>query len=211
MVELVLHDPGRRQPELEPDPTAGGVGALDRDRRRTLHRDEDVVERETALVVDVRLLGAEGDDGVHEHAVLVLVDEDEEPPQDADLRRREPHALRLVHQRRHPLHEADEVVVEGLDLPCLHAQRRVAVLPDPRERDDAARLALERALVLGERRLVLLRPDVLVALVLVIVRRHRAASLASGCATPCRGRRRGRRARATAGRRRRRPPARRGA
>ena len=105
-------------------------------------------------------------------------DEDEEPPEHADLRGGEPDAARLVHQRGHALDEPLEVVVEALDLARLHAENRVAVLPDPRERQQATRLALELLLVLGVIVLVIVVVLVLV-LVIVVVVGHRAASLAA--------------------------------
>ena len=86
-------------------------------------------------------------DRVHDDAILVPVDEDEQPAEDADLRRGEADSVRLVHQRGHALDEALEVVVERLDLPCLHPEGRVAVLTDPREREQPPRLLLELLLV----------------------------------------------------------------
>ena len=162
VVELVLHDPCGRQLQLELDALPVLVEPLDGHGGRALDRHEHLPQREAALVLDVRLLRALRDHGVHEHAVLALVHEDEQPAQDADLGRREPDALRLVHEARHALDEAPEVVVDVLDLARLHAQRGVAVLPDPRERDQAPRLALELQLVA----LALL----VIVLVLVLVR-----------------------------------------
>ena len=46
--------------------------------------------------------------------------EDEQPPEDPDLRRREPDAVGVVHQQQHPLGQPLELVVEGLDLVRAH-------------------------------------------------------------------------------------------
>ena len=87
---------------------------------------------------------------------LAVVHEHEEPAQHSDLRRGEPDAVRLVHERGHSLDEALEVVVERLDLARLHPEHGVAVLADPREREKPARLALELLLV---RRVVVVVPS----------------------------------------------------
>ena len=79
-----------------------------------------------------------------------------------------------MHERGHPLDEPLEVLVEALDLPRLHPEHRVAVLTNPRERDEPSRLALELLVVLG---VVVLVVAVVVA-VIVLVLGHRAASLA---------------------------------
>ena len=50
-----------------------------------------------------------------------------------------PTPLRVAHQRDHPLGEPREVVVEVLDLARAHAQHRVGVLADLRERERGAR------------------------------------------------------------------------
>ena len=109
----------------------------------TFHRHEDLPQREAALVVDLDVGRPLRDHRVHEHAILALVDEHEDAAEHADLGRREPHAVRLVHERRHPLHEPVQVVVEALDLPRLHAQHAISVLPDAGERDESPRLPLE--------------------------------------------------------------------
>ena len=67
---------------------------------------------------------------------------DEQPLQHADLRRRQPDAACVVHQVRHLLGEAGEVVVEQLDLARAHPQDRVRVLADLGEREPAARAIL---------------------------------------------------------------------
>ena len=58
MVELVLYDARRGRLELELDGLAVRVDSLDRDRLRPLDGDEHVSQRQTALVVDLRVLGA---------------------------------------------------------------------------------------------------------------------------------------------------------
>ena len=113
--------------------------------------------------------------GIHQHAILARIREDEEPSEDSDLRRREPDALCLVHQRGHPLGQAANVVIDSLDLPRLHAEHGVAVLSDPREREHAPGFELELLLV----RLVLVLLVVLVFVIVIVlgVVVHRAASL----------------------------------
>ena len=121
MIELVLGDARSRLHELEPLRLAGDVRALDRDLERALHGHEHTLDGEATLLVRRRLLRTLREDRVHEHVVLALVDEDEEPAQYADLRRGEAYSLSLVHQRRHPLDEARELLVEALHLTSLHA------------------------------------------------------------------------------------------
>ena len=60
-------------------------------------------ERETPLFVDLDCLAALGDRRVDDDAVLALVVEHEQAAEDADLRRREPDAGGVVHERDHPL------------------------------------------------------------------------------------------------------------
>ena len=124
--------------------------AFDGDGGRPLDRDEHVPQREAPFVLHLRLLRRVRDDGIDEHAILAVVHEDEHAPQHPDLRSREPDTVRLVHQRGHPLDETLEVLVERLDLPCPHAQDGVAVLPDAREGDEAARFPLEVALLTSD-------------------------------------------------------------
>ena len=85
--------------------------------------------------------------GLTSTLILTVVHEDEHAPQHSDLRSREPDTVRPVHQGGHPLDETLEVLVERLDLPRPHAQDGVAVLPDAREGDEAARFPLEVALL----------------------------------------------------------------
>src|SRR5699024_3280984 len=68
--------------------------------------------------------------------------EDEQPLQHADLVRGEADSLRVLHQPLHALDERDELVVEVLDRPRGHLQRRVGILADLREREPAPRFAL---------------------------------------------------------------------
>ena len=83
-----------------------------------------------------------------------------------------------MHQRGHALDEALQVVVEGLDVPGLHAENRVPVLSNPRERQLATCLALELlSLVAVVVAVVVVVVVLVVVLVLVLVVGHRAASL----------------------------------
>ena len=90
--------------------------------------------------------------------------EDEQAAQDPDLRRGQPDAVGVVHERRHPLGEPGELLVEVLDLVGAHAQHRIAVLADLRERELAPRLAARRVVVV-----VLVARAVLVVVVAVVV------------------------------------------
>jgi hypothetical protein len=144
---------------------AGGVGgevvrdvvpalvlALDPHGDRPLDGDEHTLKRQTALVGRLELLALLGDDRIDERsgALAVAAVEDEEPAHDPDLRRREPDADGVDHQRLHPLDEPPEVVVELLDRLRRHAQRRVRVLADLCEREVAAGVALGVELVCSD-------------------------------------------------------------
>src|SRR5262249_48804710 len=99
-------------------------------------------DREAALVVDRCLLAPLHDFGVRERDHLVLgALEDEQPLEDADLRRSQADSVRVDHQLLHPLDEPDEAVVELLHRPRLHLQGGVGVLADLRERNPAPRFA----------------------------------------------------------------------
>ena len=134
--------------ELEPYRLAHEALRLDRHPRVPLDRHEHALQREAALVVGEALVARLDEPRVHEHdRVLVRVRlDDYDAPQDADLRRREPDALRVHHQALHPLDEPPEVAVEVLHLVRAHAQGRVAELADLRERRAPSRLALRIAL-----------------------------------------------------------------
>src|SRR6185436_1009275 len=144
VVELVLDDARDDPFEVVPDLVATLVKALDPHRRRALDRHRDALDGKTAFVVRVRLVAATHDLGVHEDGDLVLLRrEDEDAPENADLRRRETDSVRVLHQLAHARHEPLEVVVELLDRRCLHAQDGVRVLADLRQRE------LPPSLVLG--------------------------------------------------------------
>ena len=148
MVELVLHDAGRHSLELEMNGLPLGVEAVQRHLDSALDGHPDRPERETALLVDLGLVAANGEHRIDDDAILTLVVEDEEPSQDADLRRGKPHALGVVHEAGHPLGQPRKLLVEGLDLVGAHPQDRVAVLADLRERDAAPRLQLGTIVVI---------------------------------------------------------------
>ena len=171
VIELVLDDPSGRLLELEPHGVLAFVESLDCDRNGTLDRNEHLAQRQTALVLDSRLLRNLGERRIDEHVIFSLMDENEDPPEDTDLGRSQADALRFVHEARHSLDEAREIGVEALDLPCLHPKRRIPVLPDSREREQSSCLSLEL-------RVILRRFDVVLVVVLVIAFWH-AASLAS--------------------------------
>src|SRR5580765_2819748 len=120
VVELVLHDARDDPFEVVPDLVAPLVTALDPHRRRALHRHRDALDGKAAFVVRVRLVAAMHDLGVHEHGDLALLRrEDEDTPENADLRRRETDAVRVLHQLAHARHEPLEVVVELLHRRCV--------------------------------------------------------------------------------------------
>jgi hypothetical protein len=68
--------------------------------------------------------------------------EHEDPAQHTDLVRRQACPVRVAHQLLHALDEPDEILVEPLDVARGHAQNRIGVLPDLRERSLAQRFPL---------------------------------------------------------------------
>jgi len=148
MVGLVQRDPRVRLLELVANLGAVLVAAGDHDRLGPLDREKHTLDRETALVVDGRLLAPLDDLGVHDRDGFVLRPlEDEQPLKHAHLRRREADPVRIDHEHLHPLDEPAEVVVELLHRPRLHPQRGVGVLADLGEREPAPRLAFRVELV----------------------------------------------------------------
>jgi hypothetical protein len=79
VIELVLDDAGRGNLELELDGLALRVDPFDRHALRPLDRHEHTAERQAPLLVDLGLLRGVGDDRVHDDAILLAVDEDEQP------------------------------------------------------------------------------------------------------------------------------------
>ncbi len=127
----MLDDPRRHLVELVAHVLPPLVLAGDRDRGAPLDGHEHPLEREAALVGDVRLLAPLDDLGIDDRHVAALLDRaDEEPLQDADLRRGQPNADCVVHERLHPLHQGAELVVEPFDRTRAQPQRGVRVLPD---------------------------------------------------------------------------------
>ena len=194
----MLHDPCGRQLRLVLDALPVLVDPLDGHGGRALDRHEHLPQRETALVLDVRLVRALRDHGVHEHAVLALVHEDEQPAQDADLGRREPNSCASC--MRPVMRSTRRRTSSSTSRPrAPETQRGVAVLPDPRGAI-RRRAALELQLVALALRVIVLvrscscavivvvRPVIVAVIVIVVV--HRAGEC-----------RRARSLRATAGRR----------
>ena len=143
MVALVLGNAGVRLLELVPHSLAVLVPALYCDRRGSLDREQDALDREAALVVDDRLVAALDDLRIRERDRLVLGDvEDEQPLQDADLSRREPDAVGVGHELLHPVGQPAQVIVELLHRAGGHLQRGVRILADLRERHASSRLLL---------------------------------------------------------------------
>jgi len=100
-----------------------------------IDRHEDALDREAALVVDVRLVAALDDLRVDDgHGLVVLARvEDEQPLEHADLGGGEADAAGVVHQALHPRDEASQLVVELLHGARLQLQRSVRILADLRE------------------------------------------------------------------------------
>jgi hypothetical protein len=140
MVELVLGDPRRHALEVERDVCACRVLALQPHGDWALDWDGDALHGEAALVVGGELVTRADELRVDEHRDLVLPgNEHEHPPEDADLGRRQPDAVRVLHQLGHASRETPQVVVELLDGASLHAQDRVRILPDLSQREPTPR------------------------------------------------------------------------
>ena len=180
MIELVLTHAGAESLELEPDVLTGQIFRCDRHGNIPAYRDKHVLEREAALVVDLRLFVCRNELRVDECGRSLALDglEDEHTPEHPDLRRSEPGAARTFHEQCHSLDETAQIVVEVLDLVATQSQNGVGVLADLRERKTAAHLALGigRFIVLG---VVLLFDGGIVLL------GHGASVLAAYGATPC--------------------------
>ena len=111
---------------------------LEGERLRSLDRDDHGggSERETTLVLGDPLLGRGGDLRVDQRYRRLLLSGlvDQHAPQDADLGSGKAHPVSLVHEVRHPLDQGREPLVRQLDLLRAHAQHRVRVLADLRQR-----------------------------------------------------------------------------
>ena len=143
MIQLVLHGPRRVSLEVVRDVVPLLVLPLDANGDGALDRHEHALERQASLVVQLDLVAASSDHRVHERRDLVVLGrEHEEAPQDSDLSRSQADAPRLDHQRRHPLDQTAQVLVELLDGLGLHPQNGIRVLPDLRKRELPTRLAL---------------------------------------------------------------------
>ena len=77
-----------------------------------------------------------------DHGIVVRGLVDEDAPQDADLRRRQPDAASLLHQPRHALDELRDGIAQVFDLVCAHPQRRVRILADLHQRSPTPRFPL---------------------------------------------------------------------
>ncbi len=125
---------------------AVGRAGLDDEGVRPLDADDDggCAERQAALVSNLDGFGSLDhawiDERSHGLRLVGLVDQD--PLEDADLRRREPDTPCLLHQVLHPFGERTEGVVEIGHLVRFHAENRVWVLAYLGERKLAPRLAL---------------------------------------------------------------------
>src|SRR6266511_2498862 len=143
VVELVLRNPRGQPLQVVCDLVAVLVTALDPDRERPLDRHGHTLKRETPLVVGVDFLATAHDLRIDEDGDdVVLRGEDEGTPENPDLRRRQPHTAGVLHQIAHPGHEPAQVVVELLHGPRLHAEDRIGVLPDLRQRELPPRFVL---------------------------------------------------------------------
>ena len=123
VVELVLEHARGQTLELEADRIAVLVARFDRERELPLHGNRDPLQGQTAFVVGLQLPGAARHHGVHQRVRLFLAGlQDEHALEHADLVGCEADAVRILHQRRHPLDQPGELAVEALDLVRLHAQ-----------------------------------------------------------------------------------------
>ena len=105
---------------------------------RPLDRHQESLKGEAALLVRLQLVAVRGELRIDErHRLAVLARAyDEDAAEHADLRRREARPVGALHDRLQSPNELVELVVERFDLPCPHAQDRVRVLADLRERDE---------------------------------------------------------------------------
>ena len=135
MVELVLSDPRGHVLEIESDLVPQLVTTLEPDGERPLDRHGDPLDREAAFIICVDLVPKDLDLRIDERRDLVFLRvEDEHPTEHADLRRREPDAVRILHQVLHAGNEPAKVVVELLHGRSRHAQHGIGVLADLRQR-----------------------------------------------------------------------------
>ncbi len=145
VVELVLGDPRREPSSSSRISLALGVGGLD---RHPFVAARPGPRRPAATGSPRRRprcsSEALGEPRVDERQRLLLRVglEDEDPSQHADLRRGEADAVRVVQQVLHPLDRAGRSSSKVLDVVRLHAQDRVGVLADLREREPPPRLGL---------------------------------------------------------------------
>jgi hypothetical protein len=123
VIELVLDDARPRPLELAAIVLAGHVLSDQQDRSRPLDGDVHALDGEATLVVGLPFLAAHLDPGIDDRGRLLVLGRlvDEQAPQHADLRRREPDTVRVAHQGGHPLDQAGEVLVEVLHLLGAHA------------------------------------------------------------------------------------------
>ena len=120
-----------------------------------------------------RLVRALDDHRVDDHARPVVVGlEDEQAAEHADLSRGQAYALRLLHERRHPVDEPAEVVVELHDLVGDESERRIAVLPDLPEREAAARVGLGFGALVLDGLAVVVVVVLMVVLMIVVMPAH---------------------------------------
>ena len=140
MVELVLGYAGAEVLQLEANVSALRIVRLDRHANGALDRYTDALERQTPFLGRFDFVAPLHDVGVDERLGLRFGVglKDEHPTDDTHLVRGQAGAAGVSHQSRHPLGEAQQIVVEALDLARLHPQRRVRVLPDLSEGEPSA-------------------------------------------------------------------------
>ncbi len=170
MIELVLHDPCRDPVELQLERIPIDVDAFERYRYGPFDRNPDLTERKASFVVDVGLGVRLGDSRIGDGPVLTVEGADDESPNDANLVCGKPDAVGLVHEARHPIGKLPELLVERLDLPCAHPQRRIAVLPDLAKRTLTTDRALGvRAFLCFGLEVVVISVTVTIVIVVVLV------------------------------------------
>jgi hypothetical protein len=132
MVELMLGHAGAEVLQLEANFTALRILRLDRHANGALDGDPDTLQGQTSFLARLDLVAPLHDAGIDQslRVRLGVRLKDEDPSDNTHLRTGEAGAVGVSHQGRHPLDEAQQIIVEALDLARRHPERRVGVLPD---------------------------------------------------------------------------------
>ena len=144
MINLVLNSPRGKAVELQCELPSVHTLPFEPNRDRALDRHQHARQREAAFLVALELLAERSDAGIDDRLRgLVLAQLDREhPEQAADLIRGQPDAGGIVHQSDHPRGLPRQRLVEDLDLAGAHAQHRIRILANLRQRRPPPSLAL---------------------------------------------------------------------